>query len=110
MVIVSREAHFAAYLFLGMILILGRMAGKGGDLEQPRAQSVRMLDVFAFGPLMVYAGARSSTLPGWTRSGLVFLGIGTIVYNGINFARVAAGNLDDERIGRRPRPRAPGDD
>lgn len=49
-------------------------------------QKVRLLDVFAIGPFLIYAGTRKE-LPNWVRSGLFIVGIGTIIYNGQNYLK-----------------------
>lgn len=49
-----------------------------------KTQTIRLLDVFVFGPVIIYAGTQR-TLPGWLRAALVVIGTGTIVYNGINY-------------------------
>lgn len=51
-----------------------------------KAQSVRLVDVFVLGPLMVwYAGA--SRGPEWARAALGVAGLLTIAYNGANYLR-----------------------
>lgn len=55
-----------------------------------KPQAVRLLDVFALGPLMVwYAGV--SRGPEWARAALGVAGLLTIAYNGANYLR--AGRL-----------------
>lgn len=53
--------------------------------EYDKSQSVRLIDVFMLGPLMIAAGARESTLPAWMRIGLVTTGVATVGYNLNNF-------------------------
>lgn len=53
--------------------------------EKEYTQYVRLLDVFVIGPAIVYAGSQIST--NWLKIGLIIIGIGTIVYNGINYIR-----------------------
>ena len=48
-----------------------------------KTQFVRLLDVFVFGPLMVAAGRSHSSA--YFSSALMLIGIGTIVYNGVNY-------------------------
>lgn len=55
-----------------------------------KSQAVRLLDVFAVGPLLVYAGARNSTLPTWLRLTLGGIGVATIGYNLTNYVATAA--------------------
>lgn len=51
-----------------------------------KAQAVRLFDVFALGPLMVYAGSR---LTNRNLSALLALsGVGTILFNGLNYIRI----------------------
>lgn len=52
-----------------------------------KSQAVRLVDVFAVGPLLIWAGARSSNLPGWMRGALAVTGAATIAYNGSNYIR-----------------------
>lgn len=52
-----------------------------GDIK---AQSVRMADVWVFGPLMIYSALGKST-PTWVRAGMLIVGIGTIAYNLYNY-------------------------
>lgn len=49
-------------------------------------QSVRLIDVFAIGPFLIYAGAKHT--PNKT-IGIVLIGLGiaTIVYNGVNYLK-----------------------
>ena len=50
-------------------------------------QMVRLADVLLIGPFMVYVGTRRE-LPSALRTGLVLVGIGTILYNGRNYLRL----------------------
>jgi hypothetical protein len=50
-----------------------------------KAQVVRLLDVFALGPLMVSVATRAEGIPDWQRIALLWTGIGTILYNAANF-------------------------
>lgn len=45
------------------------------------AQPVRKFDIYALGPLMLYAATRKSKLGPWTRRSLFVAGCMTIVYN-----------------------------
>lgn len=56
-----------------------------------KAQSVRLLDVFVFGPVMLWAGLQRGALPPWARHALIALGIGTVVYNGRNYLAIERG-------------------
>ena len=55
-----------------------------GDIK---AQGVRMADVLVFGPLMIYSGLGKAT-PMWVRTGMVIIGVGTILYNLANYMTV----------------------
>lgn len=50
-----------------------------------KSQVVRLLDVLALGPFLVYAGARQSDLPVPVRLGLGAAGLATIGYNLRNY-------------------------
>lgn len=52
-----------------------------------KTQTVRLLDVFLFGPVIMYAGTRKE-LPIWLRLSLLAIGAGTVVYNGLNYMKV----------------------
>ena len=49
-------------------------------------QSVRLLDVFAIGPFLIYA-ATANKLGKTERLILLGIGIGTIIYNGVNYLK-----------------------
>ena len=50
-------------------------------------QIIRLLDVFVFGPLIIQAAAaqRNKTFT----TALIAIGLGTIVYNAVNYLRIA---------------------
>lgn len=51
-----------------------------------KSQGVRLLDVWLFGPFMVWAGAQQrSPFPAWARLALMVGGALTIVYNARNY-------------------------
>lgn len=50
-----------------------------------KSQTVRLIDVFALGPLMVYVGARAVGVPFWARAALAVSGVLTVTYNGKNY-------------------------
>ncbi len=56
-------------------------------MELLKGQKVRVLDVFLFAPLMIYAGVIAKGLPMWLRVALVVMGIGTAIYNGYNWLK-----------------------
>lgn len=65
------------------VLLAGAAAGwvtAGGD----KSQAIRLVDVLALGPLMIYVGMRDG-LPYEARRALVFAGAATITYNGRNY-------------------------
>ena len=57
--------------------------------DLPGTQLVRVLDVLALGPFLVWAGAAKSGLPRPARAALAISGIATILFNGINLVRHA---------------------
>lgn len=54
---------------------------------QNKSQLVRLLDVFVFGPLMIAAAGDQKNA--YFRTALTLIGIGTIVYNGVNYLQTA---------------------
>ena len=52
-----------------------------------KSQTVRLIDVYAWGPLMIY-GAMSPNLPPIFRQLLAFTGASTVTYNARNFIRL----------------------
>lgn len=66
--------------------------------EEIKSQRIRLLDVFAIGPLMVAGGValdrRGHDLAG---AALAVLGLSTVVYNGINYIRVERALRDPQR-------------
>ena len=54
-------------------------------VEVSKSQQVRLLDVFAIGPAMIYAGSAKSGLPESVKLLLLLSGIGTVMYNGANY-------------------------
>ena len=61
--------------------------------EEVKSQPVRLLDVFALGPLMMYSGYRLQQEGSRLNASLGILmgiaGFGTILYNAKNYARIA---------------------
>lgn len=51
-------------------------------------QSIRLLDVFVIGPLMVYGGWKGDTLHPAVKIGLMGFGASTIIFNGMNWIRI----------------------
>lgn len=59
------------------------------DYSYPiKAQWVRILDVFLFGPVMIYGAYAGRDLTPAVRIALALIGAGTIVYNGYNYWRI----------------------
>lgn len=52
-----------------------------------KSQTVRLIDVYAWGPLMIY-GAMSRNLPPIFRQALAFTGASTVTYNARNYIRL----------------------
>lgn len=50
-----------------------------------KTQDIRLMDVFAIGPLMIWAGLSKKKLPPLVKNLMVVIGIGTIIYNFNNF-------------------------
>jgi hypothetical protein len=44
-----------------------------------------LVDVFALGPFMVWAGLQNKKLPPWARNALVISGAATVGYNARNY-------------------------
>ncbi len=56
------------------------------DVEEVgKTQGIRLLDVFAIGPVMIFAAYKGTTLPTWARVFLGLTGGATILYNGLNY-------------------------
>lgn len=52
--------------------------------EADKTQAIRLLDVFAIGPAMIYAGASDKFSPVFSGF-LIVTGALTIIYNGANY-------------------------
>lgn len=50
-----------------------------------KTQDLRVVDVFALGPFMVWFGVAARGVPEWARLAMVVSGIATITYNGANW-------------------------
>lgn len=66
-----------------------------------KAQAVRLLDVFVFGPLMLRAARDQESK--YFANALTLIGLGTIVYNGVNYLQ----NRKREQLGCCEYTRAP---
>lgn len=65
------------------VLLAGAAAG-WVTARGEKSQRVRLTDIVALGPLMVYVGTRR-VVPMEARRALVFAGAATITYNGRNY-------------------------
>ena len=52
-----------------------------------KPQYIRLVDVFALGPLMIWAST-SKDLPPWAKCALGLSGLATITFNGLNYLRL----------------------
>ena len=52
-----------------------------------KAQPVRLLDVFVFGPFMIWAATELKSEP--ARVAMLVLGVGTMIYNWENYKRLS---------------------
>jgi hypothetical protein len=53
--------------------------------EYRKGQIIRIIDVVAIAPVLIYAGVKKSGLPDWVRYSLVVFGAATAYYNAKNF-------------------------
>jgi len=51
-------------------------------------QLIRLADVIVIGPVMIYGGLRGEGLHTAARLGLLTFGIGTVIFNGINWLKI----------------------
>ncbi|MEE9119404.1 MAG: hypothetical protein V3U02_12535 [Calditrichia bacterium] len=58
---------------------------KLADME--KAQIIRAADVLVIGPSMLYAGY-GKDMPKWLKALMVFVGVGTIMYNANNYIQI----------------------
>jgi hypothetical protein len=65
-----------------------RLLNRWMDPTHGKTQEVRLLDVFALGPFMMWYALRSENEPNWARMMLAFSGLMTSVYNGANYLRI----------------------
>jgi ABC-type sulfate transport system permease component len=56
--------------------------------KETKHQAIRLADVFLIGPLMVYGGLKGEGVHQAARFSLMLFGLGTIVFNGINWLRI----------------------
>jgi hypothetical protein len=69
---------------------LGRFSAGGTPDLRIKTQALRVADVAFIGPVMIAAGVMESGLPKELRAALMWSGIGTIVFNGMNFLMLAS--------------------
>ena len=62
----------------------GQQMSENTSHEISKSQSVRLADIFLYGPFMIWAATRKE-IPAWGRWLLASLGIGTIYYNARNY-------------------------
>lgn len=70
-------------------LATGALAG-WASAGLPKAQGVRLLDVWALGPLMVYVALQAADAGELPRLALLAAGAATVTYNGRNYLRARA--------------------
>lgn len=51
-----------------------------------KTQDVRIVDVVALGPFMIWFGATAKGMPEWAKLAMIVSGIATITYNAANMA------------------------
>jgi hypothetical protein len=56
--------------------------------ELAKGQKVRLFDVYALGPFLLYAATRKSPLGRWTKRTLFVAGVMTIIYNWKNYKSI----------------------
>ena len=66
--------------------------------DEELAQYIRLLDVFAIGPLMIYAGLKADSLPKWAKVALIFFGVTTIGYNARNYFAIVEERKERVRL------------
>jgi hypothetical protein len=52
-----------------------------------KTQGIRVLDVWVFGPFMLYAALKKQPLTKLEKTAIAAIGIGTVVYNMVNWVR-----------------------
>jgi len=58
------------------------------DADHGKTQAIRLVDVFALGPFMVWFGMEAKDVPDAARLVMIASGVATIVYNGSNYLRL----------------------
>jgi hypothetical protein len=54
-------------------------------IEVSKSQFVRLVDIFAMGPLLLWFGVKGTSFPAWARLAILWSGVGTIAYNAKNY-------------------------
>ena len=60
-----------------------------------KTQTVRLIDVFALGPFMIYAALKARGLSPIEQAFLGFSGLATIIYNGANYLQARELGIDE---------------
>ena len=55
--------------------------------EFKKTQNIRLVDVFALGPFMIWFGFKAKNINDSARLIMILSGVATIVYNGINYIK-----------------------
>lgn len=58
------------------------------DADHGKTQAIRLVDVFALGPFMVWFGMEAEDVSEAARFVMIASGIATIAYNGANYLRI----------------------
>ena len=58
--------------------------------EISKTQTIRLVDVFVLGPVMVWLSTQKGPLPTWARTFLLVPGVATVGYNARNYLRQEA--------------------
>lgn len=56
-----------------------------GDWHSSKSTGLQLVDVFILGPLMIWTGVNAKQIPFWVQGAMVFFGITTVWYNGVNY-------------------------
>lgn len=57
-----------------------------------KTQTIRLMDVFAIGPVMIYSGIKAKSLSDITKFFLIAFGSATIVFNYRNYKKIEGTN------------------
>ena len=63
-----------------------------------KSQMVRLVDVFALGPFMIWYAVKSKNEPTWARAVLALSGALTSVYNGNNYIRIRNAERSERQV------------